>query len=717
MKDLDLLRNQLKIDLPSKGAKATIKALKNLLPQDSPKFNILLNLEVEQKELFIKTLKGILSEDQLKRANSDLIDRLLSFIDAIDAQDFEKIIDKSNFSPKQNYKKGHVLYQIPKRMQVLKETRCRVRIAFDEMMLIEDLELEDDIEIKSNLRVSDYMRVDIIDPSMQNAFEVRTTSDPVQFIDQDDYTEWRFYVKPLLPGEYTLELKVSLILLINGKEVKREKTLEESVVIISEVVPKWEGGFIKSKDEFIATESLTQNKKSNFTFPASSKLPKGIVLGLLFLILSSSLSYAYIPSFQESINWFVTDKIQSDIEAYNAYIEKYKPRSKKSSKVKRHLELAYSKIQDIEFEEVLADNTTTEGLDYLSKFENGEYLVEVNNHLAKIAWQEISSLNDKETKINQILDFLEKFPDSKWTKNANDLLIKLQEEIPIINNNTKDIEEDKTNPVILTEKGILEDLSQDKVEDDIPSLDTEQDLIVINKRIEDSLILNSENLKRDSLKMLKVAINKKRILDSITLVEQLKLEQAKKDSITLSKLNERDNKFKGLNTIFKRSYFIDDRNKETYPIVLIGNKWWMAKNLNYKTNESYCFDLSDRNCQRYGRLYSWRAAKRACPKGWRLPSDKEWAEMLKSLYGSDDDCKDCYANLIQRGKSGFDSILAGRRLQNGRYSNLNSFGYYWTSTDITPKEGKAYLFIARTQRLYRENQPLSNGLSCRCVKK
>jgi hypothetical protein len=29
------------------------------------------------------------------------------------------------------YKKGHVLYQIPKKMQLLKETTCRIRIAFD----------------------------------------------------------------------------------------------------------------------------------------------------------------------------------------------------------------------------------------------------------------------------------------------------------------------------------------------------------------------------------------------------------------------------------------------------------------------------------------------------------------------------------------------------------------------------------------------------------
>ncbi len=718
MKDLDFVKKQLKNDLPSKGVNATIKALKTLLPQDSPKYNILLNLEAEQKALFIQSLKKILSEDQLQRSNTSIRDRLLSFIDSIDPQDFEKITDKSNFSQQQNYKKGHVLYQIPKRMQVLKETRCRVRIAFNEMMLIEDLELEDDIEIKSNLRVSDYMRVDIIDPSMQGAFEVRTTSDPVQFIDQDDFTEWRFYVKPLLPGEYTLELKVSLILLINGKEVKREKTLEENVVIISEEVPKSEIGFIKSKDEFITTQiPIKSNNNKIIARTASSKLSRGIVMGLLFLIISSSLSYALVPNFQESVNWFIADKVKSDLESYHSYIGKYESKTKKSAKIKRHIDLAYSKIQDLKFEEVIADSTSAKGLDYLAKFENGKHVDQVKSHLAAIAWKKILSLNDNENKTNQLKDFIEKFPNSKWTKVANDLLKELTEDNSskiIINTEEKKVSSIKTPSVEVKREVEQEDLSPTIIENEVPMLDNntiEATVDLTGKGSENNI---SENLKNDSLALVMENKIKKRIADSLALLE--KLEQAKKDSIVLSKLNEKDNRFKGVSAVFKKSYFTDERDNTIYPIVLIGDKWWMAKNLSYKLNESYCFDLSERNCQRYGRLYTWRSAKRACPKGWRLPTDKEWSEMLKSIYGSNNDCKDCYVSLIQRGQSGFDSILAGRRLHNGRYTNMNEYGYYWTGTDITPKEAKIYLFIAKTQKLYQKTQPMRNGLSCRCIK-
>ena len=33
----------------------------------------------------------------------------------------------------------------------------------------------------------------------------------------------------------------------------------------------------------------------------------------------------------------------------------------------------------------------------------------------------------------------------------------------------------------------------------------------------------------------------------------------------------------------------------------------------------------------YGRLYDWEAALTACPAGWHLPSDEEWATLIKYL--------------------------------------------------------------------------------------
>lgn len=67
----------------------------------------------------------------------------------------------------------------------------------------------------------------------------------------------------------------------------------------------------------------------------------------------------------------------------------------------------------------------------------------------------------------------------------------------------------------------------------------------------------------------------------------------------------------------------DNRNKKTYPLVTVGGKLWMAKDLNYAFGQSMCFNNEDSNCEKYGRLYTFNAAQSACPKGWKLPSREE----------------------------------------------------------------------------------------------
>jgi uncharacterized protein (TIGR02145 family) len=92
--------------------------------------------------------------------------------------------------------------------------------------------------------------------------------------------------------------------------------------------------------------------------------------------------------------------------------------------------------------------------------------------------------------------------------------------------------------------------------------------------------------------------------------------------------------------------FTDSRDNKVYRKVKIGGKTWMAENLNYATNSSgcyegegcevfsMCYDEKEVYCALYGRLYTWSAAKTACPTGWHLPSDAEWT-MLTDFVGGE----------------------------------------------------------------------------------
>src|SRR5689334_1656704 len=89
-------------------------------------------------------------------------------------------------------------------------------------------------------------------------------------------------------------------------------------------------------------------------------------------------------------------------------------------------------------------------------------------------------------------------------------------------------------------------------------------------------------------------------------------------------------------------------------------KLWTSANLTIETPSSYCYDDSDQNCRRYGRLYTWDAAQQVCRSlgdGWHLPTLDEWRDLAKHYGGDHDDAADggkaAYTALFTGGSSGF----------------------------------------------------------------
>ncbi len=139
---------------------------------------------------------------------------------------------------------------------------------------------------------------------------------------------------------------------------------------------------------------------------------------------------------------------------------------------------------------------------------------------------------------------------------------------------------------------------------------------------------------------------------------------------------------------------------------------WMAENLNYETESSYCYKSEPAYCGKFGRLYTFESAKEACPEGWRVPTRLDWM-MLFSAYGGD---AVAGVSLKEGGDSNLDLFLGGFGDASGSFKGVGVEGNYWDSEEISGNTAGVITVRNSSPGIFHSKIGKAHRNSCRCIK-
>ena len=202
---------------------------------------------------------------------------------------------------------------------------------------------------------------------------------------------------------------------------------------------------------------------------------------------------------------------------------------------------------------------------------------------------------------------------------------------------------------------------------------------------------------------------------------------------------------------FVDGWMVDSRGKQLYRVVTIGDQTWMAENLNYKTENSYCYgetasDPKTENCTKYGRLYTWAAAvgksedeclgktscglsgkvRGVCPEGWHLPDTTEWRKLFTAVGGKSTAGKKLKSQTGWKDNNGtsgngtdaygFSAFPAGYWSGDGYFNSEGFSAFFWSASEISSYYAYyvSLSYNAELAYLLSNNKDYAN--SVRCVK-
>ncbi|MFH1118331.1 MAG: fibrobacter succinogenes major paralogous domain-containing protein [Bacteroidota bacterium] len=193
---------------------------------------------------------------------------------------------------------------------------------------------------------------------------------------------------------------------------------------------------------------------------------------------------------------------------------------------------------------------------------------------------------------------------------------------------------------------------------------------------------------------------------------------------------------------------LTDIDDNTYSHVSIGNQIWMAENLKVtKFNDNtaippvaehdewdnsatpaYCWYNNDEATysDMYGALYNWYTIEtgRLCPDGWHVPSHTEWDHLKDFLSANGHEetegatlraTNGWLSGVMGTDDYGFAALPGGYR-GNGEFGLAGRYGYWWSSTEYSPSQGKLRIIMDLNDLFLSDYNSKNLGVSVRCLK-
>lgn len=149
--------------------------------------------------------------------------------------------------------------------------------------------------------------------------------------------------------------------------------------------------------------------------------------------------------------------------------------------------------------------------------------------------------------------------------------------------------------------------------------------------------------------------------------------------------------------------------EKSYQTTKLANSVWLAENLNYMTQSSFCYENSAVNCSEFGQLYPWnsamatneaageKSAQGVCPQGWHVPSLDEFKTALQN-----------------GGLAKLNVKNGGFRYYDSSFVDKGRNASFWTSTEYDGS--RAFLVRIEGEAVSYEHFNKHIAGSLRCVK-